>query len=107
MQWVEAHFLSKFLLKMLRWNPKDRVSAKDLMNDPWLNDGCISLSETIEDATSVHLPLVSREHLLEEEHSNIIQRMVNGNVAKKEDIIDALDCNEYNHITGSYVLLIS
>ena len=92
----------KLVSLMLQRQPHLRASLDDIMKDPWLNDGYISLSETIEDATSVHLPLVSREHLLEEEHSNIIQRMVNGNVAKKEDIIDALDCNEYNHITGSY-----
>ena len=93
----------KLVSLMLQRQPHLRASLEDIMKDPWLNDGCISLSETIEDAISAHLPLVSREHLLEEEHSNIIQRMVNGNVAKKEDIIDALDCNEYNHITGSYI----
>lgn len=33
---TEALFLSRFLERCLKWNPKDRASAKDLLNDPWL-----------------------------------------------------------------------
>merc|ERR1719412_2185934 len=75
------------------------------MKDPWLNEGCTSLEADVPDASAANLPLVSREHLLEEEHTNIIQRMVNGSVGSREDIIEALDCNEYNHITATYFLL--
>ena len=32
----EAKPLSEFLNKMLKWNPKDRSSARDLLNDRWL-----------------------------------------------------------------------
>lgn len=32
----EALFLTNFLLKMLTWNPKDRASARELLEDPWL-----------------------------------------------------------------------
>eukprot|EP00352_Strombidinopsis_acuminata_P002096 CAMPEP_0176396610 /NCGR_PEP_ID=MMETSP0126-20121128/44401_1 /TAXON_ID=141414 ORGANISM="Strombidinopsis acuminatum, Strain SPMC142" /NCGR_SAMPLE_ID=MMETSP0126 /ASSEMBLY_ACC=CAM_ASM_000229 /LENGTH=175 /DNA_ID=CAMNT_0017770301 /DNA_START=337 /DNA_END=864 /DNA_ORIENTATION=- len=32
----EAEPLSKFLMRMLKWNPKDRAKARDLLNDPWL-----------------------------------------------------------------------
>jgi len=32
---VEAEFLARMLDRCLKWNPKDRVSAKDLLDDPW------------------------------------------------------------------------
>ena len=32
---VEAEFLARMLNRCLKWNPKDRVSAKDLLDDPW------------------------------------------------------------------------
>jgi serine/threonine protein kinase len=34
-RWGEAYFLAKFLMRMLKWNPKQRHSAKDLLEDPW------------------------------------------------------------------------
>ena len=51
------------------------------------------------------LPLVTREHLTEEEHALIIQKMVTGSIASRESIIDCLDRNEYNHVTATYFLL--
>ena len=51
------------------------------------------------------LPLVTREHLTEEEHALIIQKMVTGTIASRETIIDCLDRNEYNHVTATYFLL--
>ena len=90
----------KLVSLMLQRQPHLRASLEDIMKDPWLNEGCTDIEASTNNASSANLPLVSREHLLEEEHSNIIQRMVNGSVANKEDIIEALDCNEYNHITG-------
>jgi serine/threonine protein kinase len=32
----EARSLSDFLLSMLKWKPKDRKSARDLLSHPWL-----------------------------------------------------------------------
>ena len=52
-----------------------------------------------------YLPLVSREHLSEEDHALILQKMVNGNIATKEEIVDALDKDEYNSMTATYFLL--
>lgn len=49
----EATSLSKFLMRMLQWKPKDRVSARDLLSDPWLQDS---------DSYNVWM---SREHLKE------------------------------------------
>lgn len=33
---TEALFLARFLERCLKWNPKDRASAKDLLDDPWI-----------------------------------------------------------------------
>ena len=51
------------------------------------------------------LPLVTREHLTEEEHAHIINKMVAGSIAPRETIIEALDRNDYNHVTATYFLL--
>lgn len=51
------------------------------------------------------LPLVTREHLSEEDHAHIIQKMVAGSIASREHIIDCLDRNDYNHVTATYFLL--
>lgn len=34
----EARSLSSFLEAMLRWKPKDRASARDLLSHPWLKE---------------------------------------------------------------------
>lgn len=39
MKEIEATLLSKFLNRMLKWSPKSRASARDLLNDPWLKVG--------------------------------------------------------------------
>jgi len=35
---VEARSLSDFLNKMLKWKPKDRASARNLLSHPWLKE---------------------------------------------------------------------
>lgn len=35
----EARLLSRFLMRMLKWSPKKRASARDLLDDPWLKVG--------------------------------------------------------------------
>jgi len=35
---IQARSLSSFLLEMLRWKPKDRASARDLLKHPWLKE---------------------------------------------------------------------
>ena len=35
---IEARSLSSFLLEMLKWKPKDRASARDLLKHPWLKE---------------------------------------------------------------------
>lgn len=35
---AEARSLSSFLEEMLKWKPKDRKSARDLLDHPWLRE---------------------------------------------------------------------
>uniref|UniRef100_A0A182NLI6 SNF-related serine/threonine-protein kinase n=1 Tax=Anopheles dirus TaxID=7168 RepID=A0A182NLI6_9DIPT len=84
--------------KMLVREPEKRATLHQIAVDEWLMEG--SCEETPE-----NLPLVSREQVSEEDHSLIIQKMINGKIATKEEILEALDRNEYNHITATYFLL--
>ena len=84
---------------MLQRDPAKRANLEEIANDPWLQEG----EPMIQPAT--YLPLVSREHLSEEDHALILQKMVNGEIAAKEEILDALDKDEYNNITATYFLL--
>ncbi|XP_053693359.1 SNF-related serine/threonine-protein kinase [Sabethes cyaneus] len=83
---------------MLVREPEKRATLQKIAQDTWLMEG--STEETPE-----YLPLVSREQVSEEDHSLIIQKMINGKIATKEEILEALDRNEYNHITATYFLL--
>ncbi|XP_072380150.1 uncharacterized protein Snrk [Diabrotica undecimpunctata] len=83
--------------RMLLRNPEKRATLIEISKHPWL-----SSSKTV---TVDSVPLVSREHLSDEDHNLIVQKIVNGNVATKEEIQESLDKNDYNHITATYFLL--
>lgn len=85
--------------RMLQRDPANRATLEEIASDAWLQDGAAALPP------SHYLPLVSREHLTEDDHAIILQKMVNGNIATKEEILDALDKDEYNNITATYFLL--
>uniref|UniRef100_A0A0K2URB9 SNF-related serine/threonine-protein kinase n=1 Tax=Lepeophtheirus salmonis TaxID=72036 RepID=A0A0K2URB9_LEPSM len=91
----------KLISSMLQRNPMHRACLDEIILHPWLDE--------VKNVDSVpeweQLPLVSREHLSEEEHAYIINKMVNGGVGIKEEIIEALDRDDYNHITATYFLL--
>ncbi|XP_014600892.1 PREDICTED: SNF-related serine/threonine-protein kinase isoform X2 [Polistes canadensis] len=98
---IPAHVSSdckRLIAKMLVREPEGRASLEEIAADPWLAIG----SDT--DSVEV-LPLVSRQQVSDDHHNLIITKMVNGNIATKEDILEALDKNEYNHITATYFLL--
>ncbi|KAL1439815.1 hypothetical protein MTO96_009661 [Rhipicephalus appendiculatus] len=88
----------RMIARMLIRDPDKRASLEEIAADPWLTTG---------DAPQPadHLPLIHREHLSEEDHSHIIQKMVNGCIASKDEILEALDRNEYNYMTATYYLL--
>ncbi|KAH8233354.1 hypothetical protein KR026_007236 [Drosophila bipectinata] len=94
------------IASMLVRDPKKRATVEEIAASAWLKsidepDGTTNASGT----TEHFLPLVSREQLGEEDHAFIIQKMINGNIASKEEILQALDKNKYNHITATYFLL--
>uniref|UniRef100_A0A3Q3LCW9 SNF-related serine/threonine-protein kinase n=1 Tax=Mastacembelus armatus TaxID=205130 RepID=A0A3Q3LCW9_9TELE len=99
---VPAHVSSacKDLIdRMLQRDPKQRASLEEIESHPWLQGVDPS------PATKYNTPLVSHKNLSEEEHNSIIQRMVLGDIADRETIIEALETNKYNHITATYYLL--
>ena len=70
---------------MLQRQPEVRASLDDIVDDPWLaEDDEVKASGLAEEEM---IPLVTREHLTDEEHSSVLQRMVNGAIAHREDII--------------------
>ena len=68
------------IASMLVRDPKKRATLEEIASDPWVKKG------TEVDGTD-YLPLISREQLSEEDHAFIIQKMVNGNIAPKDDIL--------------------
>ncbi|XP_063977225.1 serine/threonine-protein kinase MARK1 isoform X2 [Diachasmimorpha longicaudata] len=90
----------RLIARMLVREPEGRATLEEIAADPWLGISTDTDSDTVE-----ALPLVSRQQVSEEHHNLIITKMVNGNIATKEEILDALDKNEYNHITATYFLL--
>lgn len=84
---------------MLVREPEKRATLAEIASDPWVTGGD---KVTIEDFDT---PLVAREQLSEEDRASIVQKMVNGAIASKEEILEALEKNEYNHLTATYYLL--
>lgn len=65
---------------MLVRNPEKRATLAFISKHPWLKVGK-------EDNPPLDiLPLVSREQLSEDDHNFIVQKIVNGNIATKEEI---------------------
>lgn len=83
--------------RMLVRNPEKRANLDEIAADVWLKD-----VKVINDDES---PLVSKQLINEDDHALIVQKMISGKIATKEQIVEALDKNEYNHITATYYLL--
>lgn len=66
---------------MLVREPEKRATLQQIAQNEWLLEG--STEETPE-----YLPLVSREQVSEEDHSLIIQKMINGKIATKEEVLE-------------------
>ncbi|XP_030750885.1 SNF-related serine/threonine-protein kinase isoform X2 [Sitophilus oryzae] len=100
---VPTHVSSQcrdLISRMLVRNPEKRATLKEISMHPWLITG-----NEENNPDTLTLPLVSREQLCEDDHNFIVQKIVNGNIATKEEIQECLDRNEYNHITATYYLL--
>lgn len=71
----------RLIAKMLVREPEGRASLEEIAADPWLAIGFDS--DTMET-----LPLVSRQQVSDDHHNHIITKMVNGNIATKEEILE-------------------
>ncbi|XP_003740659.1 SNF-related serine/threonine-protein kinase [Galendromus occidentalis] len=85
--------------RMLIRSPEKRATLEQIADDEWL------MGFDIGAMAEASAPLMSREHLSEEDHALIVHKMVQGSIATKEQIQDALEENIYNHITATYFLL--
>lgn len=68
--------------RMLLREPDQRATMDEIAHHRWLQP---------DDATECvpeYLPLVSREQVSDDDHSLIIQKIVNGNIATKEEILE-------------------
>lgn len=65
---------------MLVREPKERAVLGTIMNHSWLK---LSGSMT----RVPFMPLISREHLSQDDHDYILQKMVDGKIASREEIV--------------------
>ncbi|KAL0962097.1 hypothetical protein UPYG_G00335610 [Umbra pygmaea] len=84
---------------MLQRDPKRRANLELIQSHDWLQGVDPS------PATKLTTPLVSHRSLSEEEHGSIIQRMAMGGIADRDTVTEALESDQYNHITATYFLL--
>ncbi|XP_072303775.1 SNF-related serine/threonine-protein kinase-like [Eucyclogobius newberryi] len=84
---------------MLQRDPNKRATLAQIEGHDWLKGVDPS------PATKMSTPLVSHRNVSEEEHGSIIQRMVLGGITDRDNITEALESNQYNHITATYFLL--
>lgn len=66
---------------MLVRAPEKRATLQQIAQDQWLAQGEPNQGPE-------YLPLVSREQVSEEDHALILQKMVNGLIATKEEVLE-------------------
>lgn len=74
--------IRSLITQMLQRDPKRRASLEEIENHAWLQGVDPS------PATKYNIPLVSYKNLSEEEHNSIIQRMVLGDIADRDTIVE-------------------
>lgn len=71
----------KLISSMLVREPEKRLTLQQIANDSWLQQGNNNQQPE-------YLPLVSKEQVSDEDHAFIVQKMVNGNIAQKDEILE-------------------
>lgn len=82
---VPAHLSDgcrQLIAKMLLRDPDKRATLQQIAVDPWLTQ------DESDEHVPEYLPLVSRRQVSEEDHNLIIQKIANGNIATKEEILE-------------------
>lgn len=72
----------RLIARMLVREPDKRATLEEIAHSSWLG-----MDEEEEPQLEL-LPLVSREQVSDDDHTVIIQKMANGNIASKEEIIE-------------------
>lgn len=72
----------RLISTMLVREPEKRATLKQIAEDEWLNEGVCP------DDKPEYVPLACREQVSEEDHGFIIQKIVNGNIATKDEILE-------------------
>ncbi|KAL8593106.1 hypothetical protein ACOMHN_018032 [Nucella lapillus] len=85
--------------KMLQREPANRASLPHIMAHPWLNDGDLT-------PMTSYLPLITKEMISDDDQTYVIQKMVEGKIASREEILISIEKNSYNHITATFYLLV-
>ena len=70
---------SRLIARLLVRDPENRASLGEILQDPWLQQGEVS--------TIPIMPLISRQDISDEDHAYIVQKMVDGKIASKEEIL--------------------
>ncbi|XP_052231247.1 SNF-related serine/threonine-protein kinase-like isoform X4 [Dreissena polymorpha] len=83
---------------MLKREPGHRANLHQIETHAWLRMGS-------DEVPHYHMPLISREQVSEEDHISVVEKMVEGCIASKEEILQSLEKDMYNHITATYYLL--
>ncbi len=65
---------------MLIREPSRRLTLEQILRHPWLAAGG-------EYNPASYMPLISYEHLTEEDHTYVVQKMVEGKIASKDEIV--------------------
>ena len=65
---------------MLQREPDKRATLSSIHSHPWLNDGDLTR------VTSV-LPLITRETVADDDQTYFVQKMVEGKIATREEIL--------------------
>lgn len=74
-------FFYSLIARMLVRAPEKRATLKEISSHPWL-----AAVNKQDNHNYDAMPLVSREQLSEDDHNLIVQKIVNGNIATKEEI---------------------
>ncbi|KAM3172871.1 hypothetical protein ACTXT7_013651, partial [Hymenolepis weldensis] len=86
--------------RLLIRDPSKRATLEEVLQDEWLQMAGDELPIGL-----FSVPLISQEHLQFEDHLEILNMMAAGGLATADDIQQALDRNEYSHISATYFLL--
>lgn len=70
------------IARMLLREPERRATLAEIAMDKWLTQ------DQSEHVPEYLVPLVSRQQVSEDDHALIIQKMINGNISTKEEILE-------------------